>query len=305
MFKYFLKKFLVFVSSIYIVITVTFGLMHAVPGNPFSEEEVLSGEIIETFRSHYGLDLPLFDQYLKYLSNLARGDLGPSLKYHEKRSNDFIIEGFPVSCVLGLQALCLSLFAGIPLGALAAFSKGKWQDHLVSMLGVISFAVPSFILGSLLQYWFAVRLDWLPIGQWGSFQQTILPALSLASLPLAVIARLSRNSILEVLQQDYIVTARAKGLSTFQIFKGHVLKNSLLPVVTYLGPVFANILTGSFVIEHIFNLPGLGKWFVISILNRDYPVILSLTIFYSTLLMGSIFIVDLIYGWLDPRVKRI
>jgi len=192
---------------------------------------------------------------------------------------------------------------GVTLGAIASFKKGRWQDHLMMLIAVLGISVPSFILASFLQYIFAMKLDLFPVARWGSFSQTVLPALSLSALPLAYITRLTRANMVEVLEQDYIQTARSKGLGTFQIFYRHVLRNALLPIISYLGPLTASILTGSFVIEKIFGIPGLGQWFVMSVTNRDYTVIMGTTIFYSAILMVSVFLVDIAYGWIDPRIK--
>jgi oligopeptide transport system permease protein len=205
--------------------------------------------------------------------------------------------------VLGCEALLLAIALGLTLGSLAALKRGRWEDQLTMMAAVFGISVPSFILATLLQYVFAMQLDWLPVARWGSFPQTILPALSLAALPTAIIARLTRSNMVEVLQQDYILTARAKGLSTFQIIVRHALRNTLLPVISFLGPLTANVLTGSFVVEKIFGIPGLGQWFVLSVSNRDYSLIMALAVFYSALLMLAVFIVDILYSILDPRIR--
>jgi oligopeptide transport system permease protein len=204
---------------------------------------------------------------------------------------------------LGLEALFIAIGLGIILGSYAAFKRGRWQDQSTMLLAVLGISVPSFILATILQYVFAMQFDWFPVARWGSFAQSVLPALSLAALPTAMIARLTRTSMVEVLQQDYILMAKSKGLGSFQIIFRHALRNALLPVVTYLGPLTANVLTGSFVVEKIFGIPGLGQWFVMSVANRDYTLIMSLTIFYSAFLMVCVFIVDVVYSLLDPRIK--
>lgn len=252
---------------------------------------------------HYGLDQPLHVQYGQYLKNLIKGDLGVSFKYQGRKANALIGEGFPISMTLGLEALLLAISIGIPLGSYAAYQRGKWQDQSAMLWAVMGISIPSFILASVLQYIFSMQLDWLPVARWGSFAQSILPAVALAAFPTAMIARLTRSSMVEVLQQDYILTARAKGIGSIRVVMKHALRNALLPVVTYLGPLTANVLTGSFVVEKIFGIPGLGQWFVLSVANRDYTLIMSLTIFYSAILMVSVFIVDLIYCVLDPRIK--
>ncbi len=303
MFKYLIKKIVVLAASLWVVVTLTFLLTHAIPGDPFLDEEMIPLEIVQALHRHYGLDKPLWEQYATYLLNLLHGDLGPSLKYLGRTANDIIRDGFPISLTLGLEALLLAISGGISLGALAALKRGRLQDQLTMFAAVLGISVPSFILASILQYIFSMQLDWLPVARWGTFEHTLLPALSLSALPMAMIARLTRSSMVEVLQQDYILTAKAKGLSIFQIIFKHALRNSLLPVVTYLGSLTANVLTGSFVIEKIFGIPGLGQWFVLSVFNRDYSLIMSLTIFYSAFLMLCIFIVDILYSCLDPRIK--
>ncbi|MGD0665542.1 MAG: ABC transporter permease [Rhabdochlamydiaceae bacterium] len=298
-----LKKFLILAASLWVVVTLTFVLVHSIPGDPFTDEQTSSIEIIESMKRYYGLDKPIWQQYTIYLKNLLHGDLGYSFKYVGRSANSIISDGFPISLTLGLEALFLAITLGITFGSISALKRGRWQDQLTMIAAVFGISVPSFILATLLQYVFAMQLDWLPVARWGSVQQSILPALALSALPTAIIARLTRSSMVEVLQQDYILTAKAKGLSTFQVVFKHALRNTLLPVVSYLGPLTANVLTGSFVVEKIFGIPGLGQWFVLSVSNRDYSLIMALTIFYSAFLMLSVFIVDILYSWLDPRIK--
>ena len=304
MIKHLLKKLIILAASLFAVISLTFVLNHSIPGDPFMDEEAVPEEILKALHRHYGLDQPLTVQFGKYFINLLKGDLGPSFKYHGRTANDVIGEGFPISLTLGLEALCLAIGMGVLIGSYAAFKRGQWQDQATMFLGVLGISVPSFILATILQYLFSMQLDWLPVARWGSFAQSILPALSLAALPTAMIARLTRSSMVEVLEQDYILTAKSKGLNSFQIITRHALRNALLPVVTYLGPLTANVLTGSFVVEKIFGIPGLGQWFVMSVANRDYTLIMSLTIFYSAFLMLGVFIVDVLYSLLDPRIKN-
>jgi oligopeptide transport system permease protein len=301
--KHLLKKLVILSTSLLGVILLTFFLIHAIPGDPFTDEDAVPEEILKALHHHYGLDQPLMVQLGKYLGHLCQGDLGPSFKYQGRTANAIIGESFPISLTLGLEALFLAIGIGITLGSIASLRRGSWQDQLTICIAVLGISVPSFILAAFLQYIFAMQLDWLPVARWGTFAQTILPALSLGALPIAIIARLTRSSMVEVLQQDYILTARAKGLSLFQIVIKHALPNAILPVVTYLGPLAANIFTGSFVVEKIFGIPGLGQWFVISVLNRDYTIITSLAVFYSAILMISVFIVDIIYAVLDPKIK--
>lgn len=300
---YLLKKGSILLLSLFVVATLTFFLMHAIPGDPFIQERAIPEEILQAMYKHYGLDQPLIVQYGKYLKGLITFDLGPSFKYQGRTVNDIIREGFPVSLALGMEALFFSVIAGIALGALASFKHLRWQDHLTMVIAVLGISVPSFILATFLQYLFAMKLDLFPVARWGTFSQTVLPALSLAALPMAFIARLTRANMIEVMQQDYIQTAKSKGLNSFQILWHHVLRNALLPVITYLGPLTAAVLTGSFAVEKIFGIPGLGQWFVMCITNRDYTVIMGTTVFYSALLMLAVFLVDIFYCLLDPRIK--
>jgi oligopeptide transport system permease protein len=299
-----LKKLGSFLICLFIVITVTFFLMHAIPGDPFSDEKGLSEEVLKAMETHYGLDKPLFIQYLQYLKGILLLDFGPSLKYPGRSVTDVIADGFPVSFCLGIEALFLSIVMGVSFGSLAALKKGKWQDKSLIITSTLGISIPSFLLATFLQYIFAMQLGFFPVARWGTLSQTVLPAFALAALPASFIARLVRVTIIEVLYQDYIQTAKAKGLSSFQILKRHVLRNSFLPILAYLGPLTASILTGGFAVEKIFGIPGLGQWFVLSIMNRDYTVIMGTAIFYSSILMVCVLITDILSSMLDPRTKQ-
>lgn len=303
MFKSIVGRILSMVLVLWVIITVTFVLMHAIPGGPFTSEKALPEAVMKNIEARYRLNDPLPKQYVDYWANLLQGDLGPSFKYESRTVNEIIAEGFPVSAELGLIAVSFSVLIGVPAGMAGALYQNRWPDHLVMLLATVGISVPSFILATVLIYIFALWLQLLPAAMWGSPEYVILPALALAGMPTAFIARLTRSSMLEVLAQDYIRTARAKGIAPFKILWLHALKNALLPVVTYLGPMIAAIFTGSFVIESIFAIPGLGRHFVTSIYNRDYTVILGITVFYSALLVLMNFLVDLAYLWLDPRIK--
>lgn len=305
LFKFILKKIGILVFSLFLVASFTFFLLQVIPGDPFAQEQAVPEEILKSMRTHYGLDQPWYIQYCKYLKGIITWDLGPSFKYEGRSVNDIIKEGCPVSFTLGLEALTIAIVCGISLGSIAAVKRSSYPDHLAMVFAVIGISVPNFILATFLQYLFSMKLGILPVARWGSFAQSILPAISLAALPMAFIARLTRANMVEVLEQDYIMTARSKGLSMFRILFKHVLKNSLLTVVTYLAPLCSSVLTGSFVVEKIFGIPGLGGWFVTSITNRDYTVIMGVTMFYSIVLMGAVFLVDLLYCFLDPRIKYI
>ncbi|MFA4884485.1 MAG: ABC transporter permease [Desulfotomaculaceae bacterium] len=303
--RYFFRRSLTIALALWLVVTMTFTIMHLIPGGPFASEKKLPDVILRNLEQRYHLNDPLYRQYGDYLINLMRGDLGPSFKYENRTVNSIIAESFPVSAALGSLAIVLSLSAGIFAGTIAALRQNRWQDYSIMALATLGFSVPSFVLAGLLMYIFAYKLQVLPSALWGTWQQAVLPTLALAALPTAYIARLMRSSMLEVLQQDYIRTARAKGLSEMYIVLRHALPNAILPVVTYTGPLIAAILTGSFVVEFIFAVPGLGRWFVLSITNRDYTVILGVTVFYSAFLMLLNFIVDLLYMALDPRIKSL
>lgn len=294
------------VSSLFVmlaIITITFLLMHAIPGGPFTGEKNIPAAVLKNIEEHYRLNDPLWKQYIDYLTSLAKFDLGPSFKYAGRSVNDIISESFPVSLELGLISIFLAVLIGIPAGAIAALKQNKWQDYGTMLFATLGVSVPSFVLASILVYLFAIKLDLLPASMWDGPEYVILPSLALAAYPMAFIARLTRSSMLEVLSQDYMKTAKAKGLPQSIILWRHALKNALIPVVTYIGPMSASILTGSFVIESIFAIPGLGRYFVTSIYNRDYTVILGVTIFYSVLVIALNLLVDLVYPLLDPRIK--
>ena len=303
MISYFAKKGVILLSSLFLVIALTFVLMHAIPGDPFVQDKAIPEEILKALHAHYGLDQPLYVQFGKYLDGLLHFELGPSFKYEGRTVNSIIADGFPVSFCLGMQALVIAVFGGITLGAIASLNHLRWQDHITMLIAVIGISVPSFILASFLQYIFAMKLSLLPVARWGSFAQTIMPSIALAALPTAFIARLTRANMVEVLEQDYIQTAKSKGLNPFQIVMRHVLRNALLPVITYLGPLTASVMTGSFAIEKIFGIPGLGTWFVTSITNRDYTVIMGTTLFYSAILLLCVFCVDVLCCLVDPRIQ--
>lgn len=301
--KYILKRFSANLVALWVIITITFFLMKAIPGDPFTQEKALPKEILDSLYEHYKLNDPWYVQYGNYLKSIVTWDLGPSFKYKARTVNDIIKSGFPVSAILGLEAMFLAVSVGMALGTIAALKQNSWQDWGAMCLAVIGISVPSFILAAFLQYIFSIKLDLFPVARWGTFEQTVLPAISLAALPTAFVARLTRANLIEILSMDYIKTARSKGLSETSVILKHALRNALLPVVTYLGMLTANILTGSFIIEKIFGIPGLGQWFINSITNRDYTVIMGLTVFYSMILLSAIFFVDIVYGWVDPRLK--
>ena len=303
MLNYIVRRIFYALLALFVVVTVTFLFMHIIPGGPFQREKALPEAIKKNIEARYNLDQPLHEQYIDYLSHLVKGDLGPSFKYRGQTVNDIIEERFPVSVQLGAVSVAIALLLGIPAGILAAVKQNKFPDYSVMFFSTIGIAMPSFVIGTVLMYFLAYKWGLLPAAMWGTPQQVIMPAVALAGLPTAYIARLTRSSMLDVLSQDYMKTAVAKGLSQMRTLWVHGVKNAIIPVVTYLGPLLAQILTGSFIVENIFAVPGLGKHFVTSIYNRDYTVILGVTVFYCVLLIGLNLLVDLAYPLLDPRIK--
>lgn len=283
------------------VITITFGLMHAIPGGPFTQEKKLPPAVMATVEARYHLDEPLWDQYVDYVRHAAVLDLGPSYKYPGKTVNDIIAETLPVSAELGLISLLLAIGAGILAGMAAAWYKNTWVDYGMMIGATLGVSVPSFILAAVLIQLFAFTWPVLPAALWKGPAYVILPALALAAQPTAFIMRLTRSSLVDALGQDYIRTARSRGIGPWSLLYRHALRNALLPVVSYIGPLAA-LMTGSFIVETIFAIPGLGRHFVTSIYNRDYTVILGITIFYSFLIMMMNLLVDIIYPLLDPRI---
>lgn len=301
--RYLLKRLGFILVSLFFIVTITFLLMQAAPGGPFTSERQLPPTIEKQLNEQYGLNDPIYVQYFDYLKDIAQWDFGPSFKYTGQSVNDIINRSFPYSLVLGLESIFLALSIGVLLGVIAALYHNKFGDYIAMVIAVLGISVPSFILATILQYVFAMQMQALPVARFESFAHTILPAVALATTPLAFIARLMRSSMLEVLNEDYIKTAKSKGLSNRVVTYKHALRNAIMPVVSYLGPLVVAILTGSFVIEKIFAIPGLGNEFVVSVTNRDYTVIMGTTVFFSVLLLVSILIVDLIYGLIDPRIK--
>lgn len=303
MYKFIFNRLATSIVTIWLIATITFFLMHALPSGPFTREKALPPQVIKNIEEKYHLNDPLWKQYTDYLASLSKGDLGPSYKYVGRTVNDIIADGFPVSAQLGLVALSIMIIVGILAGIISALRQNKWQDHLAMFFATIGVAVPNFVIATLLMYIIGVKLGWLPTSRWVSWESVIMPAIALAGYYTAYIARLTRSSVIEVLQQDYIRTAKAKGLPERVVVYKHALKNALIPIVTYLGPLTAGILTGSFVIEKIFAIPGLGQEFVNSISNRDYTTIMGVTIFYATFLVLMNLIVDILYSFIDPRIK--
>lgn len=301
--KYMLKRIFAGIITIWVVITITFLLMHSIPGGPFDKEKQVNPEVKKQMEARYNLDKPLWWQYGNYMKNLVKFDFGPSFKYKGKTVNDLIRNGFPISAQLGVVSTFLALLIGVPFGIIAALRQGKWQDNLIMFLATLGITIPMFVIAAMSLYIFALKIGIFPTMSWGTPAHFVLPSFALAAGPMAVVSRLTRSSLLDVIRQDYVRTARAKGIPEKIVVYKHALKNALIPVVTYIGPLLSGILTGSFVIERIFTIPGLGRQFVDSISNRDYTAILGLTIFDCTLLVIINIVVDLVYTLIDPRIK--
>lgn len=301
--KYLFKRLIMSIITLWAIVTITFVLMHSVPGNPFAKEGKMPAAVYQNLQRKYGLDKPKSEQYVIYIKNLLKGDFGDSMKSRVETVNDMIKRGFPVSAYLGVEALIIALVFGPALGALAALYQNKVPDYLSMIVAIIGISVPSFIMGTVLIQFVARNVDWIPIGGWGEFRHTVLPAIALALMPLAYTARLMRSSMLEVLGQDYIKTAKSKGISKAMVILKHAVRNAILPIVSVLGTLVSNLLVGSFVIEKIFGIPGLGSFFVKSIVSRDYTLIMGTTIFYSIILIIMLLLVDIAYVIVDPRIR--
>jgi oligopeptide transport system permease protein len=300
--KYIGKRIVISFFTIFVLATVTFFLVKLLPGDPFLNDTVPK-EIQERQQAYYGLDKPLFTQYVLYMGNLVKGDFGTSLKYFGREVTTVIGETFPISAKLGLASVCISYLVGLTFGILSAQYKNRMPDYILMIIAIIGVAMPSMVIGPLMRYFFGVKLGWLPVSGWGEIKQVIMPAFVLSLGGIAGNTRSMRASMLGVTTQDYIKTARSKGLSSVKIVLRHQLKNSLIPIVTGLGPTIAAIVMGSFVVEQIFVIPGLGKHFVNSVNTLDYPLVMGLTIFYGTLLVFANLLVDILYGFVDPRIR--
>lgn len=303
MIKYILKRLGISIVTLFMVITITFFLLRLMPGGPFDGEKNVPPAIKANLEVKFGLDKSLFDQYIIYLKGLIKGDLGPSMKYAGRDVTEIISYSFPTSAKLGIVAVILSLGFGVLLGIIAALNYNRWPESICMIISTLGVTVPSFVIATLLMYIFGVKLRILPITGLSGWKSLILPSIALGGYSIAFISRLTRSKLLEVMKSDYIRTARAKGVNNTSIIIKHALRNTLIPIVTYLGPLIAGILTGSFVIEQIFAIPGLGREFVTTITNRDYTTIMGVTIFFSTLLIVCNLIVDILYIIIDPRIK--
>jgi oligopeptide transport system permease protein len=301
--RYTLKRLGYMVVTLWLIITITFFIMHLLPGTPLKNEEKIPPQVREQILEQYGLKDPLPVQYVKFMGNLLQGDLGKSMTLDGREVVEFIAQGFPVSAFVGSQAVIFGTLIGLLLGTIAGLNRGKLVDNAAIIVAVLGVSVPSFVMGGFLSYFVGVKLQWLPPGLWESYESSILPSLALSFGVIAQISRYVRTEMVEVLDQDYMKTAKAKGLNRSTVIIRHALRNALIPAVTVLGPLAVNIITGSLVIEQIFALPGLGKFFVQSIQQNDYTMIMGVTVFYSALIIIVIFLVDLLYGLIDPRIR--
>ncbi len=305
MVKYLFQRVVAMVLSLFCLATIAFFLMHSIPGGPFTREKPLPKAVLAALNEKFHLDDPLMTQYLDYMKGVVQGDFGPSFKHPNVMVIDRIKEGLPYTAKIGLISIFFSLVIGIPLGILAALKQNKAADRISMIIATLGVTIPSFIVATLLIYVFAVQLGWFNArsGQMTNWKEVFLPVLALSGYGLAFITRLTRSSMLDVIQQDYIRTARAKGISEGKVIFKHGLKNAVLPVVSFIGPLIAFQLVGSFIVERLFSIPGIGRYFTESISNRDYTMIMGTTIFYGILMIVLGFVVEIAYGFLDPRIK--
>jgi len=300
---YILRRLAEFLPVLFVIVSLSFFLMRLAPGGPFDQERALPEQVRANIEARYHLNEPLWRQYLQYLGAVARGDLGPSFRYPDRSVNELLGLGFPVSLTLGLCALAVALSLGGMAGVLAGLRRNSPFDYFTMSFALFGISVPNFVLGPILMLLFALWLRWLPVAGWGTWRHLVLPSVTLGMFYAAYVARLTRAGMLEVIHQDFIRTARAKGLREAAVVFRHALPGAVLPVVTYLGPASAAVLTGSVVVETIFSIPGVGRYFVSGALNRDYTMVLGTVVFYSVLLLAFNLVVDILYAYLDPRVQ--
>ena len=302
--RYLLRRLSHSLAVLWVVATLTFVLMRVTPGGPFDREQRLPPQVLANIAAKYHLDEPLISQYLRYMTGLIQGDLGPSYKYLDRTVRDIIISTLPVSALLGILALAFAVIVSFPAGLLAAYYHNSWTDRWCLFLATLGISLPNFILGGLLIWIFSLQLGWFQAGRWGTLSSIVLPTITLGSSAAAYLTYLLRSTMIETLGADFIRTARAKGLKEIVIIFKHALRNSISPLLTVLGPLLAALVTGSFVVEYVFAIPGMGRFFITAVTDRDYPMIMGVTLVYSTLLVSANLIVDLLYSVIDPRVKR-
>jgi len=300
---YLTRRLLWIIPVLFAVSVITFVLMHAVPGGPWAREKALPDAVEARLNAEYGLDKPLYEQYLVWAGGFVTGDLGPSYRYQDRTVNDIVADGFLVTVQLGIMAFFLSIIVGIPLGILAALGHNRWPDYLTTSVSIIGIATPSFIIAMLLIIVFSVQLGWFPTGGWKGPEYWVLPTIALAGFPIAVIARYTRASMLEVTRKDYIRTAHSKGLRNNSVVTRHMIRNALIPVVTILGPTLAFLVTGSFIIERVFNIPGMGQFYLNAIATRDYSLLMAMTMIYAFAVAFLNVVVDILYAYIDPRIR--
>lgn len=298
-----LKRFWHGVMVLWAVATLTFVLLRLAPGGPFDSERKLPPEIVANLEAKYHLDEPLWQQYFRYLSGIARGDLGPSYKYVDRGVSEIIADTLPTSALLGALAVLFVLLASFPIGLCAAYYRNSPVDRFCIFLATLGISLPNFILGALLIWLVALQLNWLQAGRWDDWRGAILPTITLGAAPAAYLAALLRSSLIETLGEDFVRTARAKGVKESAVVVKHTLSNSLIPVLTVMGPLIAALLTGSFVVEYVFAIPGMGRFFITAVTDRDYPLIMGVTLVYTVILVGANFLVDVLYGYVDPRIR--
>jgi oligopeptide transport system permease protein len=301
--SYLARRILWIIPVLFAVSIITFFLMHAVPGGPWDAEKRLPPSVQARLNAQYGLDKPLYAQYIQWAGGFVTGDLGPSYRSRDRRVNDIIADGIGVTFQLGIMAFALSVVVGIPLGIFAALGHNRWPDYLSTSISIIGIATPSFVLAILLIVVFSIGLGWFPTGGWKGPQYWVLPTVALAGFPIAVIARYTRASMLEVTRKDYIRTAQSKGIGGRAVVSRHMIRNALIPVVTILGPTLAFLVTGSFIIETIFSVPGIGRFYVSAISQRDYSLLMAMTILYAFTVAFLNVVVDVLYAYIDPRIR--
>ena len=303
MLTYLSRRILWIIPVLFTVSIITFGVMHAVPGGPWDSEKRLPAAVQARLNAEYGLDKPVAEQYISWLGGFVQGDLGPSYRFRDRRVNDIVADGLPTTIQLGVMAFIVAVLIGIPLGIFAALGHNRWPDYVSTSLSIIGIATPSFVLAILLIVFFSVQLRWFPTGGWKGPESWVLPTLALAGFPIAVIARYTRASMLEVTRKDYIRTAHSKGLRGQSVVSRHMIRNALIPVVTILGPTLAFLVTGSFIIERIFSIPGVGRFYLDSITTRDYSLLMAMTMLYAFSVAFLNVVVDVLYAYIDPRIR--
>lgn len=298
-----LKRVVHGVLVLWVVATLTFLLLRLAPGGPFDSERKLPPEVLANLEAKYHLDQPILNQYLLYLSGIARGDFGPSYKYLDRGVTRIIAETLPTSALLGGLAFAFAILSAFPVGLLAAYYRGSFIDRLCLLVATLGISLPNFILGALLIWAVALQLGWLQAGRWDDWSSAILPTITLGAAPAAYLAALLRSSLIETFNQDFVRTARAKGLKESLVVMKHALAHSLIPILTVMGPLAAALLTGSFVVEYVFAIPGMGRFFISAVTDRDYPLIMGVTLVYTLLLVCANLVVDMLYGYADPRIR--